>query len=151
MQKYLLRPYFLLGFSFILSACQAPTTPVQAVPSAVTAPSAARSSPNEDATLIQKMNGYVDCLNRVSERTTDSINRYFSWVNRATGPTCKENYISYGLYELYDDSVATCNQAAQKGPALSPALPDLEKAGTEYAAVNAQLVPLVKKMYDYYN
>jgi len=76
----------------------------------------------DDAALIEEINGYVKCLNRSASRTADSHSRYLSWVNEKSGPTCKENYISYGLYTLYEDGVKTCNDAAEKGK-TGPSLP----------------------------
>ena len=40
---------------------------------------------------VQKLNAYVGCINRLSERSYSSRERYFSWAAK-TGPTGK----SYG-------------------------------------------------------
>jgi hypothetical protein len=41
-----------------------------------------------------KMNAYVECVNRLSERAHDSRKRYFSWAAQS-GPTGRERII-YG-------------------------------------------------------
>ena len=60
------------------------------------------SAPNPEATLTEKMNAYVGCINRLSERSYSSRSRYFSWANQ-NGPTGKERII-YGTYTIYDTS-----------------------------------------------
>ena len=49
---------------------------------------------------IQKANLYIEVA-RMTERARDSWERYASWVNMKTGPTGKERYISYGMYEAF--------------------------------------------------
>jgi len=138
---------------------EVPATPQAMPPSAPVAPpldaKMAVTPPlpptqNPDQALIEELNGYVNCLNRTSPRTNDSRARYLSWVNEKTGPNCKEQYIMYGLYSLYDDGIEKCNKAAERGRSAEPSLPELEQAATELAAAYAELVPLVKKAEDYY-
>ena len=45
--------------------------------------------------LTEKMNAYVGCINRLSERSYESRKRYFSWA-APSGPTGRERII-YGL------------------------------------------------------
>lgn len=99
--------------------------------------------------LVEKTNLYVKALNAVSnaQRTYD---RYASWVDVRKGPTGKERYISYGLYEISKSQVDEVKQAAQKGPALRPALPELDAIIVRLAASFSALEPLVKKAHDYY-
>lgn len=120
-----------------------PTTP-ESQPAPVAPPAA------NDAALIEEINGYVKCLNRAASRTADSRQRYLSWVNEQSGPTCKERYISYGLYTLYEDGVKTCNEAAENGKTTGPSMPKAEQAATDLAAAYAELVPLTQKAEDYY-
>lgn len=102
-----------------------------------------------DDALTEETNGYVACLNRTLPRTTDSQNRYLSWVNAATGPSCRERYISYGLYTLYPDGVQKCREAVDRGKG-PPELPKLESAAVQLTEVYAALVPLAEEAYDYY-
>ena len=53
------------------------------------------------ASTFEKLNIYVDVLNRQSRRIIDSYARYLSWCNKETGPTGQERH-KYGLYSLYD-------------------------------------------------
>lgn len=101
---------------------------------------------NKVSTSLEEINTYIQCLNRTAERVKQSRDRYLSWVNEKSGPTCKESYISYGLYTLYNDGVEVCQKAAQKGQPGSP----MQKSATDLAAAYAELVPLVQKAEDYY-
>lgn len=58
--------------------------------------SGAATASAEDASLTAKINAYVGCINRLSERAYDSRERYFSWVGKK-GPTGKERIV-YGTY-----------------------------------------------------
>src|ERR1041384_4627261 len=74
--------------------------------------------------LTRKINAYVECINRLSERSHDSRSRYFSWVGKE-GPTGKERII-YGTYTIYDTS--GCKKSVDEVNALEPRLPELEAA-----------------------
>ena len=64
-----LLPGFILAFT---------TIPLLASPAAAQAPA--------PSSLTEKLNAYVGCINRLSERSYDSRKRYFSWVSK-NGPT----------------------------------------------------------------
>lgn len=111
--------------------------------------------PSEDTqasqgSLQEKINAYVECLNRTAGRLHQSHDRYLSWVNKAAGPSCQERYISYGLYELYADGIQKCRQAVEKGKQLSPALPKLDDDMERLTEVFARMVPLVSEAASYY-
>ena len=103
----------------------------------------------EFQSLVKKTNLYVQALNAVSnaQRTFD---RYASWVDVKKGPTGKERYISYGLYTISTSSVADVKKAAQEGPPLKPALPELDTVIVRVAEAFGALEPVVKKASDYY-
>ena len=103
----------------------------------------------EFQSLVEKTNLYVTGLNSVSaaQRTYD---RYASWVDVKKGPTGKERYISYGLYEINQSPLDDIRKAAAKGPAMKPALPELDEAVVRLANAFVALEPLVKKAHDYY-
>jgi hypothetical protein len=105
------------------------------------APAAAQASPNE------KLNAYVGCINRLSERSYDSRARYFSWVGKK-GPTGKERII-YGTYTIYDTS--DCRKNVEKANALEPRDAALEAAASAYVEAVAALEPLLKEADDYYS
>ncbi len=96
--------------------------------------------------LTQKLNAYIDCINRLSERSYDSRARYFSWASKG-GPTGKERII-YGTYTIYDTS--DCKQKVETANATEPREPELEAAASAYVAAVTQLEPLLKEANDYY-
>ena len=100
----------------------------------------------QSSSLAQKINAYVGCINRLSERSYDSRARYFSWVGKE-GPTGKERII-YGLYTIYDTS--GCKKNVEQANAVEPRLPELEAAASAYATAVAALEPLLKEADDYY-
>ena len=109
-------------------------------------PCAAGDAGGESQSLTEKINAYVGCINRLSERSYDSRSRYFSWVGK-NGPTGKERII-YGTYTIYDTS--DCKAAVDKANALEPRDPELEAAASAYVAAVVALEPLLKEADDYY-
>jgi hypothetical protein len=75
---------------------------------------AAQASSSSAPSLTEKINAYVGCINRLSERSYSSRSRYFSWAAKS-GPTGKERII-YGTYTIYDTS--DCRKAVEKANAL---------------------------------
>jgi hypothetical protein len=104
-------------------------------------PATAQVSP-----FTEKMNAYVGCINRLSERAYESRKRYYSWVSK-NGPTGRERII-YGTYTIYDTS--DCRKAVEKANALDPRDSGLEAAASAYAAAVSALEPLLKEADDYY-
>ena len=96
---------------------------------------------------VAKLNAYVGCINRLSERSFSSRSRYFSWVNAKTGPTGKERII-YGTYTIYDTS--GCRKDVEKANMLEPRDAALESAASAYAEAVGKLEPLLKEADDYY-
>jgi hypothetical protein len=97
--------------------------------------------------LTEKLNVYVGCINRLSERSYDSRSRYFSWAAKS-GPTGKERII-YGTYAIYDTS--DCKKNVEKANAMEPHDAALETAATAYADAVSKLEPLLKETDDYYS
>jgi hypothetical protein len=95
----------------------------------------------------EKLNAYVGCINRLSERAYDSRKRYFSWVSK-NGPTGKERII-YGTYTIYDTS--DCRKNVEKANALEPRDAALEAAASAYAEAVSRLEPMLKEADDYYS
>jgi len=95
----------------------------------------------------EKINAYVGCINRLSERSFDSRARYFSWVGK-DGPTGKERII-YGTYTIYD--TADCRKNVEKANALEPRDAELEAAASAYVEAVTKLEPLLKEADDYYS
>jgi hypothetical protein len=95
----------------------------------------------------EKVNAYVGCINRLSERAYDSRARYFSWVGK-NGPTGKERII-YGTYTIYDTS--DCRKNVEKANALEPRDAELEAAASAYADAATRLEPLLQEADNYYS
>jgi hypothetical protein len=118
-------------------ACAALALLVAALASAATADTPA---------FTAKMNAYIGCINRLSERAHDSQRRYASWVGKS-GPTGKERII-YGTYTIYD--TADCKKNVEKANALEPRDAALEAAASAYVTAVTTLEPLLKEADDYY-
>jgi len=100
----------------------------------------------EPSTMTRKVNAYVACINRLSERAYDSRARYFSWVGKK-GPTGKERII-YGTYTIYD--TADCKKGVEGVNASEPHDAGLEAAASSYVEAVVALEPLLKEADDYY-
>lgn len=120
-----------------------------AVPAQSPTVSPAEMPEAEFQSLVQKTNLYVKALNSVAgaQRTYD---RYTSWVDVKKGPTGKERYITYGLYDISKYSVDDVSTAAKKGPGMAPPLPELDAIIVRMAESFTALAPIVKKASDYY-
>lgn len=116
-----------------------------AVGSALLAALAAGPAAAQDP-LTEKLNAYVGCINRLSERSFDSRERYFSWVGKK-GPTGKERII-YGTYTIYDTS--DCKRDVETANAIEPRDAELEAAASDYVKAVVGLEPLLKEANDYY-
>jgi len=111
----------------------------------------APANPANDATarlnaVTEKFNAYVDVLNRTL-RASESIDRYKSWVNWATGPTGRERII-YGLYDVYDTTREA--EAATAATNAEPSMPELDAAMRDYIAANSALGPILTEANGYY-
>jgi hypothetical protein len=111
------------------------------------APFAADRATAQTSPGTEKINAYVGCINRLSERAYDSRKRYFSWVGKQ-GPTGKERII-YGTYTIYDTS--DCRKNVEKANALEPRDAEIETAASTYAEAVSKLEPLLKEADDYYS
>ena len=114
---------------------------------ALLAPLVADRATAQTPSLTEKLNAYVGCINRLSERSYDSRKRYFSWAGKK-GPTGKERII-YGTYTIYDTS--DCRKNVEKANALEPRDAALEAAASAYAEAVGKLEPLLKEADDYYS
>ena len=123
------------AFAFITAVLAAP----------LLAPPASAQTP-PPSSLTEKLNAYVGCINRLSERSYESRKRYFSWAGK-NGPTGKERII-YGTYTIYDTS--DCKKNVEKANTLEPHDAALEAAASAYAEAVGKLEPLLKEADDYY-
>jgi hypothetical protein len=114
---------------------------------AILTPALADRAAAQTSSLTEKINAYVGCINRLSERSYESRKRYFSWAAQS-GPTGKERII-YGTYTIYDTT--DCKKNVEKANALEPRDATLEAAGSAYAEAVGKLEPLLKEADDYYS
>jgi hypothetical protein len=114
---------------------------------AILTPALADRAAAQTSSLTEKINAYVGCINRLSERSYESRKRYFSWAAQS-GPTGKERII-YGTYTIYDTT--DCKKNVEKANALEPRDAALEAAASAYAEAVGKLEPLLKETDDYYS
>ncbi|MDQ3119056.1 MAG: YiiG family protein, partial [Verrucomicrobiota bacterium] len=103
----------------------------------------------EFESLVDKTNLYVKALNAVRSAQR-SYDRYTSWLDVKKGPTGKERYITYGLYEINSSDLDAVKQAAERGPKIKPAMPALDAIVLRMAEAFSALEPTVKRAHDYY-
>jgi len=128
---------------FLIGVAPAASPLAQSAPTATADPASESDRLNAATT---KFNAYVEFLNRTL-RASESLDRYKSWVNMATGPTGRERII-YGLYEVYD--TAREAEAASAAIGREPLMADLDAAMRDYIAANAALAPVLNEANAYY-
>ena len=96
---------------------------------------------------IGKANLYIEVAKN-TERAVDSWDRYASWVNMKTGPTGKERYLSYGMYELYD--VEPLLKEAREAAGREPRAEAIDAAMLKYIAAYEALAPVMSEAAAYY-
>lgn len=100
------------------------------------------------AAAIEKTNLYIEVVKN-TERAVDSWERYASWVNMKSGPTGKERYITYGMYDLYDvDDLLKQTKAAAASEPRSEAL---DSGMLRYIAGYEALAPVMNEAAGYYD
>jgi len=97
---------------------------------------------------IHKANLYIEVA-KSTERAVDSWDRYRSWVDMNTGPTGKERYISYGLYEVHD--VSGLLKEAHGPAGLKPDTPKLDAAVKRYIDAFEAVAPVLNVASAYYD
>lgn len=109
----------------------------------------ARGASDEDVqSVLQKANAYIETA-KLTERAVESWERYQSWVNMKSGPTGKERYISYGLYDVpvSEGHLAEARAAAGSKPSVEK----LDAAMTRYLDAYEALFPVMNKAAAYYD
>ncbi|MEQ1651090.1 MAG: DUF3829 domain-containing protein [Hyphomicrobium sp.] len=110
--------------------------------------SAQPASANDIDGALQKANVYIETA-KITERATESWERYQSWVNLKTGPTGKEPYISYGMYDLYD--VERLDMEIRAVAGAKPSASTLDAMMPRYLDAYEALVPVVNRASAYYD
>ena len=100
-----------------------------------------------DASLGGKLNNYVYCINHTSTSVGRASDRYYTWVDRDTGPTGKERNV-YGTHDIHN--VDTCKGKLEQAKKGKPELKDLEKAADEWLEALDEVEPINKDVVAYY-
>ena len=108
----------------------------------------ARAAAEDTQAAIDKVNYFIEVATS-TERAVESWERYASWVDMKTGPTGKERYISYGMYDLYD--VASLLAEARKIASMQPAVAKLDESILRYIDAYEALAPIMSKASAYYD
>jgi hypothetical protein len=103
---------------------------------------------NAASGLTDKLQPYIACMNRLSERAYQSQDRYVGWAGRAAAINAKPKNI-LGLYEIYDP--ADCAKGVDAATLTEPRHTELEASGTGYAAAALALAAILKTANDYYD
>jgi hypothetical protein len=100
------------------------------------------------AAAIEKANLYIETAKR-TERAVESWERYASWVNMKTGPTGKERYLAYGMYDLYDVEplLKEARDASEREPRADP----VDAAMVRTIAAYESLAPVMREAAAYYD
>ena len=151
----------------LLAACsdkQAENKPVSdnsgtpAATSAATStatPSPADNKPepeaNKEADASSKVQAYIKCYNSADKRGHDTIERYASWVkDMKAGPTGKERVV-YGLYEISESTMQSCQKEIMAAVESQPALEPLDGAARNYLDAFVALAGRVNEANKYYD
>jgi hypothetical protein len=97
----------------------------------------------------RKVNAYIECSNRFSERANQAIDRYTGWVDAKKGPSASGAVL--GTYALVGDVAKECTAKLAAARADGPKLPELEAAGDKFVAALTTLEPLLADAADYYS
>ena len=98
---------------------------------------------------IRKANAYIEVA-RSTERAVESWERYASWVSMKTGPTGRERYISYGMYDLHD-YVRSVLREARDAANRQPSTPKLDALMQRYMDAYELLEPVMNRASAYYD
>ncbi len=89
------------------------------------------------------------CIEALAVRLRQSEARYLSWVDPRTGPTGRERYIEYGLYETHRDPTECVEHLVSVGATL-PEDEELTSATERFAEAVTTLVPENNAAASYY-
>jgi hypothetical protein len=113
-----------------------------------TPPPSSYADPAILAAEIEKMRAYAALLDRTG-RAVQSLERYDSWVDMKKGPTGRERYIDYGLYETYDvRAEIEAAIAAANGPVPHG---EIDQTAMRYVAAYSALAQVLSSASRYYD
>lgn len=113
---------------------------------ALAACSGGKKASGADRTAV-KLQPYIACLNRHSERVLDAASHYVE----STGGKPPTAAKGANLATVYDQDVPACVAGIAAAKARAPSLPALEAAGDAYAAALRAVMPLIVDLKTYYD
>jgi hypothetical protein len=114
---------------------------------ATAASSVAHAASGDPTDIAPKLQPYIKCINRLSERAHLSEQRYTSWAGKSAAFNSKATNI-LGLYEIYDPT--DCAKGVIAGNAAEPRHGELEGAGSGYVDATVALAAILKTAHEYY-
>jgi hypothetical protein len=97
-----------------------------------------------------KLDPYIEhCINRFSRQVFSAQDRYRSWCNENTGPTGQERNV-WGIFQVTGETTR-CAEAVQRAAVMSPSLPVIERAASQYVVALNSVVPMINQTYTYYS
>ncbi|MCA9651419.1 MAG: DUF3829 domain-containing protein [Myxococcales bacterium] len=101
----------------------------------------------EDEKLGAKLDLYIQCTNRATQRMMDSWSRYTERT-KEDGTPQKKGMTPF-LYKI-DSELTPCEEAVAKGPTMEPSLPEIEKAMADYLAHGKEFAKYTVELDRYY-
>jgi len=111
-----------------------------------TTAAAASAEDDKDATLSDKLEGYIYCMNYETRSVYRMKDSYLRDIDPAKGPTGKERNVYVSALSS-DGCLKRIDEAKKKPPAMA----DLEANATAYQTALAELQKLSKTAHDYYD
>jgi hypothetical protein len=99
----------------------------------------------KDEILGEKLNASIECLNRHSGRIFEARDFYLQRVDKDKGPEAGKEVSLLGLYSL-----DPCAANVKKAAALTPAVPELDKAALAYIAALETLLTTYEDFEGYF-
>ncbi len=111
-------------------------------------PGGGKAGLTDDERLVEKLNLYVECTNRSTERMYESWKRYVEHIDEKVGTPRSKSGRPF-LYKI-DSEIDPCKKAVDEGPGLQPPLPEIEKAMADYYTAAADFAAHTTALYAYY-
>jgi hypothetical protein len=118
-----------------------PAAAIALTPSPVAPVLPIATPPQRDVLPLGGLGAVIACVQRAVPCAMQSQDRYLSWVDAAAGPSCRERYVTYGLYAPYDDARERCAEAVTASAELAPLRVELQALAQ---AVEALWPPLTE-------
>lgn len=117
---------------------------------ALALPLFAHAEEADNEQLTAKLNAYIECYNAADDSAKSSIERYASWIkDMKKGPTGKEKIV-YGLYNIHENVINSCNTNVPEGIAIEPAATELDASAKQYLDSLNALNEKVSEAHKYY-